>query len=263
MGVRAMSTSSTLEGGGLAERDDDALPQRSAAKRRDILHAALEMFAARGFGSTGMRELAAEAGVSTATIYAHFPTKRDLLAALIERRWEGALAAMLARAAAEHDALDRLLVGVTALNHAISSDPLLRTLLVTPRRLGESAERAGAIEDMMDARCAVAIRAAVGAGRLVCDDPDALAVLIRVSMQGWLLTESKRRRPMSEERVTAALVALLRGAGGAPTRRRRSHRPRSGRSDPHVRPSLDAVPGNMRRRSRARREHLRPRRRSG
>jgi hypothetical protein len=59
----------------------------------------------------------------------------------------------------------------------------------------------------MDARCTEA----VAAGRLQCEDTKALAVLMRVSMQGWLLTESKRTRPMSEERVTGALVALLRG----------------------------------------------------
>jgi hypothetical protein len=78
----------------------------------------------------------------------------------------------------------------------------------------------------MDARCADAIRAAVAAGRLECQDPDALAVLIRVSMQGWLLTESKRRRPMSEARVTGALVALLRAASATPGRTRNGRTPR-------------------------------------
>ena len=195
-------------------RAGEALSRRSVAKRHDILRAAAELFGERGIGRAGMRELAAEAAVSTATIYAHFPDKRALLKALIDHRWDSALASMLQHAAEIADPLERLLASITGLNHAIASDPLLRQLLVTPRRVGEThiEQRVGPIEDMMDARCAEAIRAAVAAGGLECADPDALAVLIRVSMQGWLLTEAKRRRPMSEQRVTAALTALLRVA---------------------------------------------------
>ncbi len=209
--------------------EGDARPERTAAKRRDILHAAWKLFAARGFPRTGMRELAAEAGASTATIYAHFPNKRDLLVALIDERWQQVLVATLARAAQVDDALERLLAAVTALNHGIAADPLLRLLLVTPRRIGDAhvEERVGPIEDMMDARCADAIRSAVAAGRFICADPEALAVLIRVTMQGWLLTESKRRQPMSEERVTAALVALLRTASPPVGRKGRSSGVRS------------------------------------
>jgi AcrR family transcriptional regulator len=216
MGLEAMSTQSPhpdrSPSAPAATRAVPASP-RSAAKRSNVLAAAWELFGARGFGRTSMRELAAEAGVSTATIYAHFPNKQDLLAALIEERWERVLGDMLGRAAEVDDPLERLLVAITALNHGIAADPLLRQLLVTPRRVGDAhlAARVAPIEDMMDARCAEAIREAVAAGRLACADPEALAVLIRLSMQGWLLTESKRRQPMSETRVTAALVALLRG----------------------------------------------------
>ncbi len=197
---------------GAGERE--GLPRRSAAKRRDVLTAAWELFAARGFGRTNMRDLAAEAGVSTATIYAHFATKQELLRALVKQRWEEALITVVRGTAAVEDPLERLLFVITTLNRAIADDPLLRQLLVTPRRMGDEHldEQVCRIEDAMDARCADAIRAAVVARRLACDDPDAMAVLIRVSMQGWLLTESKRKRPMSEARVTASLVALLRAA---------------------------------------------------
>jgi AcrR family transcriptional regulator len=224
MGTAMVSTEETRpesapegDDGKPAGRAGEALSRRSAAKRHDILRAAAELFGERGIGRAGMRELAAEAAVSTATIYAHFPDKRALLQALIDHRWEEALASMLKGAAEMADPVERLLTGITALNHAIAADPLLRQLLVTPRRVGDAhiEERVGPIEDMMDARCAEAIRAAVAAGGLECADPDALAVLIRVSMQGWLLTEAKRRRPMSEQRVTAALTALLRAASSA------------------------------------------------
>ena len=210
----------------VADEQAQPLAPRSAAKRRDILGAAWELFTARGFASTGMRELAAEAGVSTATIYTHFPTKHDLMQALIEERWQTALVRMLKRASQVADPLDRLIFAVTDLNRAIAADPLLRQLLVTARRTGDARleEKVGPIEDMMDARCAEAIERAVAAGELACADPQALAVLIRVSMQGWLLTESKRKKPMSEGRVTGALVALIRGARPA-ARKRAGHAP--------------------------------------
>lgn len=198
----------------LQESGDDGITTRSAAKRRDILGAALDQFATHGFTRTGMRSLASEAGVSTATIYAHFPTKQHLLRELIQERWQQALTSMLERASAVDDPLERLLVAVADLNHAISADPLLRQLLVTPRSVGDAQieKRVVPMEEMMDERCTEAIREAVKAGRLECADPEALAVLIRVSMQGWLLRDAKRRKPMSEERVTRALLALLRGA---------------------------------------------------
>jgi AcrR family transcriptional regulator len=201
----------------------ESLTRRSAAKRGNVLNAAWQLFAEHGFDDTSMRNLASKAGVSTATIYAHFPTKPDLLQALIEQRWQQALADLLGRAAAVKDPFERLLAGITGLNRAIAADPLLRQLLVAPRRVGDAQAEArlGPIEDRMDERCSAAIREAVAAGQLECEDSKALAVLIRVSMQGWLLTESKRARPMTEERVTAALVALLRGAQPKRAQRRR------------------------------------------
>lgn len=200
-----------------AVRAPEGLAPRSAAKRIDVLTAAWDLFATHGFADTGMREVAAAAGVSTATIYAHFPTKRDLLRALVTHRWEAALIGLVQGAAEIADPLERLLFAVTTLNRGIAADPLLCQLLVTPRRLGEEHldDQVGRIEDMMDARCAELIRASVAAGRLKCADPDALAVLLRISMQGWLLTEARRPRPMSEARITASLVSLLRGAMSA------------------------------------------------
>jgi AcrR family transcriptional regulator len=56
------------------------------ARRRQILDAAIEVFARRGFRGTTTRRLASEAGVSEATIFLHFPTKRDLYRAILEEK---------------------------------------------------------------------------------------------------------------------------------------------------------------------------------
>lgn len=61
------------------------------SKRDDILNAALELFATRGFHGTSMPELAKKAGVGAGTIYRHFASKEALVNALY-RHWKMALA---------------------------------------------------------------------------------------------------------------------------------------------------------------------------
>lgn len=59
--------------------------QVSAEKRTAILDAALECFLESGFAGSSLDRIARSAGVSTATLYRHFPTKDELLAQIIER----------------------------------------------------------------------------------------------------------------------------------------------------------------------------------
>ena len=42
------------------------------------------LFASKGWAATGMREVAAAAGVATETVYAHFSSKRGLLRAVVD-----------------------------------------------------------------------------------------------------------------------------------------------------------------------------------
>ena len=54
-------------------------------KAEQVLDAARRLFVERGFGTTNMDALAAEAGVSKATIYAHYDSKEALFAATARR----------------------------------------------------------------------------------------------------------------------------------------------------------------------------------
>ncbi|WP_329351912.1 TetR/AcrR family transcriptional regulator [Streptomyces sp. NBC_01261] len=54
-------------------------------KREIILDAAVEVFLARGFDQTSMDAVAAQAGVSKTTVYAHFGDKVELFRSVIER----------------------------------------------------------------------------------------------------------------------------------------------------------------------------------
>jgi AcrR family transcriptional regulator len=53
-------------------------------RRSQILAAALEVFAERGFHGARTRELAKRAGVSEALVFSHFPTKEALIRAIFD-----------------------------------------------------------------------------------------------------------------------------------------------------------------------------------
>jgi AcrR family transcriptional regulator len=78
------------------------MPRSAEATRRRITDAAYELFYRKGFARVGVDAVAAQAGVTKRTLYAHFRSKDELLAAMLEshhglaleriRRWSDRLA---------------------------------------------------------------------------------------------------------------------------------------------------------------------------
>jgi len=56
----------------------------NVSQRQHILGTALELMAQRGVDGTSMRDLASAAGLNVASLYHYFPSKRDLLVAVLE-----------------------------------------------------------------------------------------------------------------------------------------------------------------------------------
>lgn len=77
-------------------------------RRKDILDAALRLFADGGFNETTVSDIAAEAGMATGTVYLYFPSKEDVLKGLHERFREQNLAAIATVAV---DAMERANAG--------------------------------------------------------------------------------------------------------------------------------------------------------
>jgi AcrR family transcriptional regulator len=69
-----------------------AAEARARMYRDLVLESAERVFAGRGFHASRMEEVAAEAGVSLSTVYAAFPSKRELFEALHEARGRDFLA---------------------------------------------------------------------------------------------------------------------------------------------------------------------------
>lgn len=84
-------------------------------RRGAVLRAARRAFTREGFACAKMEPIAREAGISTATLYALFPSKEHLFAAVIDQAADDFAAAMArVRAGAEGDARRRLTLFMTA-----------------------------------------------------------------------------------------------------------------------------------------------------
>jgi len=88
-----------------------ARPRRADARRNEktLLDAAAEVFVASGVDAP-VRDIAAKAGVGTATIYRHFPTRADLIIAVYRHQVEAcaeAGPALLESSATPYEALRR------------------------------------------------------------------------------------------------------------------------------------------------------------
>lgn len=75
--------------------------RRKQARPQELLDAALALFVEKGFAATRSEEVAARAGVSKGTLYLYFPSKEDLLKAVI-RQTLSAEIAQGAQTAAQH-----------------------------------------------------------------------------------------------------------------------------------------------------------------
>jgi AcrR family transcriptional regulator len=71
-----------------------ARQRRKEARPQELLDAALELFSQKGFAATRSEEVAARAGVSKGTLYLYYPSKEELLKAVIHQRLSSQIAAI-------------------------------------------------------------------------------------------------------------------------------------------------------------------------
>lgn len=92
--------------------------------RERVRQAAVKLFAAKGFHGTGIRDLAQEAELSSASLYHYMGTKEDLLVAIMSESLQRLLDAAEETIAGLSDPASRLstLVALHVLAHAIQPD---------------------------------------------------------------------------------------------------------------------------------------------
>jgi len=109
--------------------------KRSGHKREEILGSARNLFLRQGYADAGMEVVARAAGVSTATLYAYFPSKADLFKAIVLETVSGIAAPVREAVRTKGDARTRL-TGLAVAYAAFFSRPDTRAMfrMVTAER---------------------------------------------------------------------------------------------------------------------------------
>ena len=128
-------------------REPPADRQGSAEeKRRQILDAAVRVFARRGFHTSRVGDIAEEAGVAHGLLYHYFASKDEVLQTVFRENWSELLARFEQVEASDEPADEKLLGIVKILLRTWRNDPDLVTVMV--REVGRSAHLASQVDDI-------------------------------------------------------------------------------------------------------------------
>jgi AcrR family transcriptional regulator len=140
-----------------------AVRLKAPERRARILEAAEQAFAARGYHSTSMEEIATAAGVTKPVLYDHFSSKLDLYKQLTEGIRDELTGRGAAAMAADAPAGSRIRAGVEAFFDFVEQRPsAARVLLFTP--VGEP--------EVVDAAREVQAGATAAIAALLMAEPD-------------------------------------------------------------------------------------------
>src|SRR6266852_9291010 len=67
------------------DKTPDPIQELAAARRKQILDAATQVFAEKGFHRATIKEIARQAGIADGTIYTYFASKTEVLLGLLHR----------------------------------------------------------------------------------------------------------------------------------------------------------------------------------
>ena len=137
----------------------------AAERRRQLLDTALEVFAAQGFHSTSMNDVADAAGVTKPVLYQHFTSKRQLYLELLEdvgTRLGDGIAEATAMAGSPHEQVEKGFVAYFRFVHEHRS--AYRLLFGGgSRRDAEFADAVRKVEEHLAASVALLIEADIDA----------------------------------------------------------------------------------------------------
>lgn len=176
-----------------------------------ILGAAAALFREQGFAATGLREIAAKAGMLLGSVQYRFPTKESLLVALMERAIERVMGAVRAAVEAAEDPLERLRLGLTAhLETLLSGDDAVYVLLYDWRVLrGAPRDKLILLRDRYEAFWDGILYGAAGSGRLRPGVNLKLLRLFGFGAVNWVATWYRPDGPHSVTEIADAFFATM------------------------------------------------------
>ena len=178
-------------------------------KRRQLLDAAVRVFARKGFHASRVGDIAEEAGVAHGLLYHYFKSKDEVLEAVFHDNWSLLLARIASVEETDEGAADQLR-HITAI--------VLRTWLHLPdvvrvviREFGRSPELSERIGDLAQPINSIArvIERGIERGEFKKVDPRVAATVVYGSIDELLTAWVLDRLPSGEEDVAAAEQTLV------------------------------------------------------
>ena len=174
-------------------------------KRRQLLEAAVRVFARKGYHASRVGDIAEEAGVAHGLLYHYFKSKDQVLEAVFHENWSVLLARIASVEETDEPAPDQLRhIATIVLRTWLHLPDVVRVVIREFGRSPELAERIGDLAQPIDAIQRV-IERGIGRGEFRKDvDPVFAAAVVYGSIDelltGWVLG----RLPAGEDDVAAA-----------------------------------------------------------
>jgi len=184
----------------LTERKD---PSPQAERSLEILDAAVETFAAKGYAQTDVQEIADRVGVGKGTVYRHFGNKEALFLAAVKHARDKLICAVDAVQNSEADPLAQLRTCMTAILRFFDSHPEIVELLIEERALFRDRRPSLFFEHDEGRRCewAERLQAMINAGTIrdlpVCEIQDTISRFVFGAM--FFSYFEGNTRPLADE----------------------------------------------------------------
>jgi TetR/AcrR family transcriptional regulator, fatty acid metabolism regulator protein len=182
-------------------------------KRRQILRAAIAVFARSGYHGSRVSDVAKEAGVAYGLVYHYFGSKEDLLEAVFRRTWSRMLQAVEEIERSGVPAREQLTAVARIVLGAWETDPdLVRVLVKEVTRSPQLGREVEEIEHAFEALERI-VRAGQESGDLRADvDPRIAASILYGALEDVLTSwvfERMTPAPGSVEEVAATVVDVV------------------------------------------------------
>ncbi len=186
--------------------------------RERLVVAMSDLMWERGYAATSPREVRERSGVGQGSMYHHFPGKRDLALAALERNCADLLPATVEVLSQPGDPLERLVVYLTRPLPALKGCKVGR-MTQDPLVAGD----AGLLAPVAAAFAAVhesladVVREAIALGEISeAVDPDRLAYMLAATIQGGYVLAIAAQDPRPFEHARAGALELLRASSPSP-----------------------------------------------
>ncbi len=186
---------------------------RDPAKHRQIIDAAVRVFARNGYYNSRVSDIAREAGVASGTIYLYFKTKDDILVTLFREKMAAWVSHVRAEIAGETDAVAKIRRLVALHFRVLERDPALAEVVQIELRQGHKFFRGASAHEVSAyfELIASVLEEGQAAGVIRDDLPVKIAVKMLFGAMDQVATSwvlGKRKYPLGEAGDAVATVFL-------------------------------------------------------